>query len=353
MSEAFHDIFLSYARKDSQRARLLRGYFRSHNLNSWIDFDHIKFTSPQKDEELDQTIKDKILSCRYFVVVVSVDSVKDSKWVKTETEFALQAYRDDKIEGVIGIQIDKYDNLEIPEWMEAINIKQVAERTLEDHDRLADLRDQIGEKNPTYINDVSPNFLKQIKLGVMSDHLKMCKGETFDMWFLNGGYSTDHYIEPALSAILRNEELLKARVLLLDTPELKGYPKKKSYDEKFEKKLQKRLEKSRFFKKNGKHFDFLKDTIVTFLEIEKVCKNFTVEFRVTKSIPAGRIILFGHNGFYSPFMSKPNADLPFFVFDQNSPFYNPVSDYFYKTYEDARIIDPSYLLPIEDEEDED
>ncbi len=345
-----YDIFISHSSDDALSARFLRGYMRSHNLNCWLDDHEIRLSERADDDSISQRIEDAIRRSRYLLVVLSSNAM-ESKWVRQEVEHARMLNRqdEDNIELVAVCVEEKEPNTdEKPEWLKDIRIVQIG-GIMGKVDRLQDLRDQIGEPKPTYMSSVEPSFVKQTPVSRLTDHLRKCDFDEIKLWFINGGFTIRTYIRPAVSSALEKKlesrnavEKVHAKVMFVDSanldeneiPEnLNSAEKQKDFDE--------RLRHSGYFTRAGDHHDLVLDAIDTFRKIDEKFDNFTAEFRLTHKIPAGRMVIAGRYGFFSPFIQEFDADLPVMIFDDKSPFFKTADRYFDEVFDEARVYYPA------------
>jgi hypothetical protein len=86
MSNTFNlsDVFISYSRKDKEFVEKLDAYFKSQNLEVWIDWEDIPAATNWWEE-----IKAGIDGASTFIFVISPDSVV-SKYCISELEHAIQ-----------------------------------------------------------------------------------------------------------------------------------------------------------------------------------------------------------------------------------------------------------------------
>lgn len=77
-------VFLSYAREDQKDAKKIFEDLRKHGVNIWADFDSLIPGSKWKTE-----IKKAIKESRYFLAVLSNNSVSKKGFVQKEMTMAL------------------------------------------------------------------------------------------------------------------------------------------------------------------------------------------------------------------------------------------------------------------------
>ena len=328
-----YDVFISYAREDKLTARLVRGYFRSHNIHSWFDDAEFAFDNEPDDKKIEADIETAIRGSKFFLVLMSKSAV-DNRWVQKEVELAKklrdrQRRTGDPPLGIICLLLDDpIDHTALPDWMKGVKLFEVSGR-FRDVDRLKELRDEIGKVKSTYIGAVEPNFIKQISLSALTEDIVKCRGTEYSMWYINGGYSLAIFIEPALREVLRRQrnEHFHFSELFTTNYKLKrragSKPKKPLADTKrnFDERLYRKLIESNFISDTLPHDEHIFRAAALFEDVRSEFDNFTFEIRLTNKIPPGRLLFVSDIGFYGPYMGRANAQAPMFVFDNKSPFY--------------------------------
>ena len=76
-------IFISYSTKNATTIDQLRKMLELHQQSAWVDYSRL-----MADDDLDDKIEEAIVNARYFIVVVSAESL-DSDWVQREVKLAL------------------------------------------------------------------------------------------------------------------------------------------------------------------------------------------------------------------------------------------------------------------------
>ena len=336
------DIFISHSSSDTLQARLIRGYMRSHNLNCWLDQHDLATSEAIDDRNISKKVESALRKSRFLLIVLSEEALH-SDWVKAEVEYAQGLQRGDHPElGIVAITVEELDLTEKPSWLGPVRVIQIG-GALGKIDVLRELRDEIGEPKPTYMSSVEPSFVKQTPVSRLTDHLRKCEFDLIKIWFINGGFSIAQYIQPAIRTALQRKadqkSHVRAQVMFLDTADLDGNALPPELQDKDAQKFfDARLRLSEFFTKPGDHPQLLKETIESFAKLDSRFENFSAEFRLSPKIPAGRIVIAGKYGFFSPFIQEFDVDLPVLIFDDKSPFFETTERYFDEAFEDARAL---------------
>lgn len=335
-----YDIFISHSSSDALQARLIRGYMRSHNLDCWLDNTNMRPSEPIDDMSISSRVGDALRRSRYLLLVLSKEAL-GSDWVKREVEYALKLRREDhhKLE-IVAVTVEDLDLSTKPDWLTPVRVIDIG-GALARIDVLRDLRDEIGEPKPTYISDVKPSFVKHTPVGRLTEHLRKCDFDSIKIWFINGGFSVQQHILPAVRTALEDlassRKKLEAQVLLVDSAHFPGNglptPLNDPHGQNL---LDERLRISKFFPREGRHETLLRQTAARLRDLDEAYDKFSVEIRLTPQIPAGRIIIAGEFGFFSPYIQEYDSDLPVLIFDRKSPFFSIAERYFDMTFRTAR-----------------
>lgn len=338
-----YDIFLSHSSEDNVHTRLLRGYFRSHNLLCWYDNNELRKTALLDDRILVDTLKANIEKCRHFLVVVS-PSTQTSSWVKLEVEHARRLYANGKIEGLAAIVIEPTPLDGIPEWLKAIRWYDITDRRASE-DRLEELRNEIGKSKPTYIREVNGTFIKLIPIKDLDNDIEISGTLQLKLLFINGGFTIRNYLVPAIQQMLRNRQDIQIdiQVIFLDDPKLYGYKSDQDYDLARETEFLNNLfRRSNFLTNPAPHEDSVRDAITCLEQLGPKC---SLEVRVTKRLPAFRMVIAGKFGFVGPYMQGFDNRIPFFSFDdlgddRSKTFHTKAERYFEELWSspDTRIL---------------
>ena len=328
-----HEVFLSHARADAQLGRLMRGYLRSHNIRAWFDQYELRLEDALDDPVVEQRVFQAIEACRFFVVLVSRASLASS-WVLRELEYALARREREGSIAVIGVLVDSVEPSALPAPFARLRMVRIASLDL---DPLQELRETIGKGSPTYIGHVEPNFIKHITLDRLTDHLERCPGRTLDLWFLNGAYSMEAHVLPALKHHLRLQassgraptEPLRCRLLLSDSALLHGSPLAEApHAHRVQEALDGLLRASDFLLRDGVHHELVRRTARKLLAFAAKEDGLEAHVRLTPLLPAARMLLGDRHGFLSPFLQELDARLPVLVFDRHSPLFPKVRESF-------------------------
>ncbi|MCI4665235.1 MAG: toll/interleukin-1 receptor domain-containing protein [Neomegalonema sp.] len=330
------DVFISHASEDKYIARLLRGYFRAHNIHSWLDQDQFKATMSRDDQTLEETIIPAIKKSRYFVLLLSENSA-EKKWVRQEWEAACgMAAAGDELVMVV-ILLDQRSAEQVPDWVGGAKYFNL-QREDGEHDPLETLRDDIGADKATYIGKVKPNFLKQIPMREVDEHLNICLGEALQMYLVDGAGVLHNFIQPAIVDALREgrQQRLHCDLLLMDSKLLQG-PSLWSGNSGFQKRLDALLDASDIRGRKGAQDAFVRESALLMQENADRFDGFSYEIRLCERLPSGRFIFTGDIGFFSPLLSPPEITSPVFIFDDNSPYYRAAKLHFDEVYAQARL----------------
>lgn len=102
------DIFLSYSHEDRERIRSIVVHFEAQGWSVWWDRKLLP------GELWKRQLCDELKNCRAVVVIWTQNSVK-SAWVRLEASAGL------KIDGLVPIQLDRFDTAPIPREFERIH----------------------------------------------------------------------------------------------------------------------------------------------------------------------------------------------------------------------------------------
>lgn len=328
----WHDIFLSHASEDNYIARLVRGYFQQHNIQVWIDAVDAQLRGSNEDAWIARSIMPSIERCKNFIVLVSADSIQ-KRWVVLETEAALDLFRQEKIERLSALIIDDTKIEELPPPFNQFRALSLY-NSPPDADILRDLRDEIGANNPTYINAVKPNFIKQVTLDKLTQHIGQCDPGPVKIWYVNGGRSVSSHIIPGLRRIveMHPHASLDCSVMLTDSQYLKHPRKKITFDLSlrywFQDRLDAYIAEAKFLDTELPHHHMVEKSLARFSDLQQGLENFRFTFKLSPLMPAGRIILIGDIAFYGPHIAEADADLPLLVFDRRSPLFAKIEKHF-------------------------
>lgn len=161
-----NDVFISHDRVDTRYARLLRGYFRSHNIVAWLDRTNNPASENQDESKAFEKIRSEIKKSRYLLVIVS-ENIDKGDWVRREVEYAL-SLRDGGYPIRIAAIILEPD-VEKPDWLKKVN--DVTDFNPNDRDPLRDLREEIGDDKPTYIDNVDGSFIKYVHINKLQENI--------------------------------------------------------------------------------------------------------------------------------------------------------------------------------------
>jgi hypothetical protein len=336
-----YDAFISHSSADKLTARLIRGYLRSHNIHSWFDESETILSDSVDDTDILARLNPAIDQSRYFLLLISRSAVA-SPWVEKEVRHAIALRAEGRDIKLVGVMIEPMQDDEKPEWMRAIRHLDVS-GAFQMVDRLKELRDEIGSVKPTYIGDVEPNFFKQIPTSKLQEHMVKCAGNDISIWYINAGFTLQHYLIPAFEEMLasRPSATLRCRVMLLDSSRLTHainpflWPARA-----FQRRLDETIRKSKFLTNEAPHESSIRTAIVELERLRTRYTNFEYELKLTKRLPAGRLIFISGIGFFGPYVKEFNSKLPMLVFDRNSPFFLTAKQHFEEAYSDARVIAP-------------
>lgn len=333
-----YDAFISHSSQDKLTARLIRGYLRSHNIIAWFDEENFEPSDPVDDEAIASKLKPAIAKCRYFIIIVSRESIR-SDWVKRELKIArhLNAQENLNIQ-FVAILIEPLDKDGKPEWLSGIREIDISGAFVI-VDRLRELRDDIGKVKPTYIGNVVPNFFKQITIESLRETIVQCPGDEMKIWFLNGGHTFQVFLMPAIEELVerRKGERFDCKVLLMDSAFLPGNRVGGGiFRRMFQRQFERVIAESRFLIEDGRQHTFVQHATTMFEVLANKYPNLSVELKLTNQIPSGRYIFVSGIGFFSPFVRSFDVNLPVFVFDRISPFFKPAEEHFDSIFESAR-----------------
>ncbi len=330
------DVFISHASEDKYIARLLRGYFRAHNIHSWLDQDQFTASQAMDKESLRNRIIPAIRASRYFVTLLSEHSI-NKEWPREEC-LAARAMRDEGADiAIVAITLDEEGATAQPDWADGLRRIHLRREDGE-HDPLERFRDEIGENMATYIGKVKPNFLKQLPMKEVDDHLVISMDASLKMYFVDGGSSLQQFIFPAIESALSSDKLerLHCELLLMDSKLLQD-PGFLSGDSGFQKRFDALMNESEIRARRGAQDELVREAAELFAERAARFENLSYEIRLTERIASGRYIFTGEVGFFAPFVGAPNNNSPVFIFDRISPFYETARKNFDHVYGRARI----------------
>ena len=333
-----YDVFISHASQDKYIARLLRGYFRSHNIHSWLDVDQFSAAASVDDGELSDNIEPAIRSSRFFIVLLSQHSI-GKLWVQRECELAKQVRQQGGQIELVALTLDQAGVDVVGPWVDGLRkIDLRGERT--NADPLENLRKEIGAGKPTYINKVKPNFLKQIKFSELSEHLEMCLWDWIDLYFVDGGSAFKEFIRPVIEERMRlhPEVPCRCRVMLLDSEKLKGGGLFASSKKGFQDELEARLKRSKIQETDEAQHELIGKAQAVFEQLNANNAGFDYELRLSERLPGGRYIFTGNTGFFWPFLGPVSYDSQIYVFGRVSPFYEKAAQEFEEVFGEARVI---------------
>ena len=319
-----YDIFLSHASTDKFVARLVRRYFGSHNLYSWFDEKDMRRNGVFYDDDIRAEIKSAMEKCRNFIVLLSASSVSNS-WVQEEIAMAKELLAQGRIEKIYCLVFDETKPEEIPEWDKSIEVHYLA-GVFSKLDILTNIREEIGDRKPTYISNLEPNFLKQISLDGLKRNISKCDAADICIWYIDGGASFELFVVPGIREILRKNPsvVINCTVLLMDTEMLKTGRKRAFLNPRlrFQRSLDERISMSNFRANTRPHHELVEQSFELFQELQNEFENLKCTFLLSNQVPAGRFIFIGNVGFFGPCLARQEALLPMFVFDGSSPFYD-------------------------------
>ena len=79
------DVFISYARQDMTQARHLFDVLRQRDIEAWLD---VEMLLPGQKWQL--TIQEAIRKCRYFIAILSRQSLSKQGYVQKELKVAFE-----------------------------------------------------------------------------------------------------------------------------------------------------------------------------------------------------------------------------------------------------------------------
>ena len=335
-----YDVFISHASQDKYIARLLRGYFRSHNIHSWLDVDQFSAAASVDDRDLSQNIEPAIRNSRYFIILLSEHSISKT-WVRRECELAKRLRHEGEKLELVGLTLDAAGEAASEVWLEGVR-KINLRSAISEVDPLEKLRKEIGADKPTYINKVKPNFLKQIKFSELSEHLEMCLWDQIDLHFVDGGSAFREHIRPVIHKrmTMRPDEPCRCRVILFDAEPIKddsifGASKKSIKEE-----LETRLKRSKIQDTEEGQQELIRKAQAVFDELNTLHPQFDYELSLSERLPGGRFIFAGNTGFFWPFLGPVSFDSQIYVFSRVSPFYQKAVQEFSDVYQEARVVSP-------------
>lgn len=339
----FYDAFISHSSKDNDIARFIRGYFRSHNLDCWLDTAEVRPSESTADSHISDRVTEAIQESRYMLVIVSRDAIA-SEWVRREVGYARDLRSDGEypMTEVVGIIIDDLPSEALPDWLNGVRQVRVG-LPGGDGDALRALREDIGDPKPTYIDDVRANFIKQIPASKLSDHLELCDGDAVRMWYLNG-HSMRTFIAPALTRMIerRGGAPMDLEVVLLDTVYLGGQGAGGMFSsaKKLQSHFDERLKASSLFSYEGAHHDAITRTVDYVGELGTRFDGLTTRVLLSPLLPAGRIVFVGDYGFFGPYTQPLDVTAPYFVFNSQSPFSGNLEGHYARARAAARPYKP-------------
>lgn len=331
------DVFISHASEDKYIARLLRGYFRAHNIHSWLDQDQFTASMAMDAATLRDRIIPAIANSRYFVILLSEHSITKD-WPREEC-LAARAMRDGGEDiALVAITLDATGAAAQPDWADGLRRIHLRREDGE-HDPLERLRNEIGADKATYIGKVKPNFLKQIPMKEVDDHLVISLDETLRMHFVDGGSSLQQVVFPAVEQAFASGriERLHCELLLMDSKELQSSTLF-SGDGVFQKRLDKLINESEIRARTGAQCDLVREAEALLAKYAARFDKLSYEIRLTEQIASGRYIFTGDVGYFAPFVGAPHNNSPAFIFHRLSPFYETALANFQRVYGEARML---------------
>lgn len=324
-TRASADVFLSHSSKDKIFVRMLRGYLRAHNIESWIDEEHFRPASSADVDATDAAIRDALAAVRFLLVIVSQNAIASGE-VEKEVRFARGA------EGldiqIIGLVIDQTRLDALPDWLQGVRMKRFTVVPTDDPldpnlqieaDPLKTLRDEIGQASPLYIEKVQPYFFKQVHAGAVGQNLSGVRTRRIGLWFINGGYSLQSNYSEALRRVAAEPEVAAIDALFLEPAEEKtgGFlsigsrSRQRAVDDFM-------IRAGRITRKDD-HAKLLGETVALLRDMAKSSDS-ALDIRVSPTLPTGRFLFFDDLTVFAPYTMPRNVEEPAFLMNAASPF---------------------------------
>lgn len=346
MSELYEraDVFLSHSSKDDIFVRMLRGYLRAHNIEAWIDDDRFGPFMAVDEETTDANIREGISGARYFIVIVSKNSLQ-SEAVAKEVTFAKARRQEVHDIEVLGLVIDDTRLEDAPEWLKDIRMSRFSVVPTDDklnpqlsvdEDPLKTLRDEIGRGQPLYISKVQPYFFKQVLAGTIGPDLSETNSQTISLWFVNGGFSLQaNYPEAIRRIATKSPGAEHIEALFLDSAHLKTGGFWRFMSRQRQSIIDQLISSSGKTGAKGDHAEQVRKSAEILRSVAKDA-NCTLDVRLTEKLPTGRFLFLDELTVFAPYTMPHNSEEPAFLMNINAPFSKVSRRLFTETFDAAR-----------------